>query len=165
MEGGRLSRTAAQHKRNLESVVLLLSFLFQWHNIFKMAQEENWLPLAQYSQKYNISVSTLRRYIKKAKVEYRLVENRYLIRDQSPANGSAGNSFDGQAVAQSLKEVLGFCTGLIEEKEKRFKEIIFEKTREILSLKERVSEQKMLIQILEEKLKHSSAQHPPYSNT
>ena len=56
-----------------------------------------WLPLMEYAIKNSVSLSTLRRYIKAGKVEYRLEEGRYLIWDtQERSSGSdAQESFAG----------------------------------------------------------------------
>ena len=48
----------------------------------------SWLPLLNYSTKYNISLSTLRRRIKARSIEFKLDQGKYLILDsgaQTPA--------------------------------------------------------------------------------
>ncbi len=42
-----------------------------------------WLPLAEYSLKHKVSISTLRRKIKAADIEYRLEDGKYLILDSA----------------------------------------------------------------------------------
>jgi len=42
-----------------------------------------WLPLAEYSLKHKVSISTLRRKIKAADIEYRLDDGKYLILDSA----------------------------------------------------------------------------------
>src|ERR1700679_2866154 len=42
----------------------------------------SWLPLLNYSTKYNISLSTLRRRIKAKTIEFRLDQGKYLILDE-----------------------------------------------------------------------------------
>ena len=42
-----------------------------------------WLPLMEYSIKKGISLSTLRRYIKARKVEFRIENGRYLLFDDT----------------------------------------------------------------------------------
>lgn len=46
---------------------------------------ENWLPLVEFAAKKGVSLSTLRRYIKAQKIEFRLEKGRYLVRDDSSA--------------------------------------------------------------------------------
>lgn len=41
----------------------------------------HWIPLVQFAAKRGVSLSTLRRYIKQNKIEYRLENGRYLLRD------------------------------------------------------------------------------------
>ena len=46
---------------------------------------EQWLSLTDYSAKYRISVSTLRRRIKSNQISHRFVDGRYLLLDSRPA--------------------------------------------------------------------------------
>src|SRR5688572_13790373 len=43
---------------------------------------ENWLPITDYSAKYKVSVSTLRRRIKVNDIKYRFIEGKYLLLDE-----------------------------------------------------------------------------------
>ncbi len=43
---------------------------------------QNWLPLTEYSSKYQVSISTLRRRIKTEDIKYQFADGRYLILDQ-----------------------------------------------------------------------------------
>jgi predicted RNase H-like nuclease (RuvC/YqgF family) len=112
-----------------------------------------WLLLTQYSQKYNVSVSTLRRRIRDGKIAHKLTDGKYYVQDTAPmgmlpqtTGGPSENNMN------NLSDVLAFCKELIQSKEILFKETLSEKMNEIAQLKERLSEQKMLIQILEEKM-------------
>ena len=42
---------------------------------------ENWVPLVEFSVKKGISLSTLRRYIKANNIPWKLLEGRYLVMD------------------------------------------------------------------------------------
>jgi hypothetical protein len=121
-----------------------------------MNQEEKWLVLSQYSQKYSVSVSTLRRWIKKERISFKLVDHKYYIKDEAPMGQETPGEIRDTSMTEALKELLQFCQGLIQEKERIYQEIIKDKNKEMISLKERVSEQKMLIRILEDKLHISS---------
>lgn len=46
---------------------------------------EEWLSLTDYSSKYRVSVSTLRRRIKTNQIAHRFVDGRYLLLDSRPA--------------------------------------------------------------------------------
>lgn len=45
----------------------------------------SWLPLTEYSSKYHVSISTLRRRIKTDTIKYQFEDGRYLIFDQRPS--------------------------------------------------------------------------------
>ena len=49
------------------------------------SQATGWLPLLEYSVRTGVSLSTLRRYIKAGKIEFRLEDGRYLL----PLTGGA----------------------------------------------------------------------------
>lgn len=42
----------------------------------------SWLPLAEYSNKYQVSISTLRRRIKTDEIKYQFADGKYLILDE-----------------------------------------------------------------------------------
>ncbi|MBX7230618.1 MAG: hypothetical protein K1X29_00900 [Bdellovibrionales bacterium] len=44
--------------------------------------QKSWLPLTEYSGKYGVSISTLRRKIKSGEIEYEFIEGKYLLCDQ-----------------------------------------------------------------------------------
>lgn len=50
---------------------------------------ENWLSLSEYSSKYGLSISTLRRRIKSSNIEYRLETGKYFILDEEPRKQKA----------------------------------------------------------------------------
>ncbi len=45
------------------------------------SENGQWLPLMEYAVKNSVSLSTLRRYIKANKVQYKIEDGRYLIFD------------------------------------------------------------------------------------
>jgi hypothetical protein len=53
----------------------------------------NWLPLTEYSTKYKVSISTLRRRIKADEIKYSFEDGKYLILDESlSAHQGAGST-------------------------------------------------------------------------
>ncbi len=116
-----------------------------------MASQGNWLLLARYALKHRLSVSTVRRYIKKNKVTYRFLDHKYYIKDEA-VEGAQGMTPQETRSEEGVKQLLEFCKQLIHEKEKMYQDLLKDKIREIASLKERLSEQRMLINIMEEKL-------------
>lgn len=49
----------------------------------------NWLSLSEFSAKYELSISTLRRRIKSSNIEYRLEAGKYFILDDEPRKQKA----------------------------------------------------------------------------
>lgn len=126
-----------------------------------------WLPLTDYSTKYGISVSTLRRRIKAQEIKYRFADGRYLIYDQSdehrpsqddqhdaalrPASSTVEN------IASSLKEQVdgrseafsASANRLLGELKKAYSQILQEREEQIINLKEEVADLKTLVRVLE----------------
>lgn len=99
-----------------------------------------WIPLMDYAIKNEISLSTLRRYIKANKVQYKIENGRYLLFDSSEKKiGRFGESqHDGSVQLQSKMERL---------------ESDFKKAQE------EISELKMLIALYEEKMSSQNRLH------
>ena len=77
-----------------------------------------WIPLLDYAMKKEISLSTLRRYIKAKKVQYRLENGRYLLLDDD-AGGVADTTSNPVAELQRAKEEIAelkMLVALYEEK-------------------------------------------------
>ena len=51
-----------------------------------MTTTNSWLPLAEYSMKHQVSISTLRRRIKTEDIQFRFSDGKYLILDDAPKN-------------------------------------------------------------------------------
>ena len=49
-----------------------------------MTTTNSWLPLAEYSMKHHVSISTLRRRIKADDIDYRFDDGKYFILDEAP---------------------------------------------------------------------------------
>lgn len=139
---------------------------------------QNWLPLAEYSSKYQVSISTLRRRIKSEDIKYQFSDGRYLILDQSPVHRpspgviadaivpspkkeatspkiaskiSTGESFEKMALANGNPDepILTAANRLLSELKKAYTQILQEKEEQILHLKEEVTDLKTLVRVLE----------------
>lgn len=69
----------------------------------------SWIPLLEYAVRKNLSLSTLRRYIKSDKVRYRLEKGKYFLLDESPQIGRELNDpaqLDFQIKALQYEEEL-----------------------------------------------------------
>lgn len=97
-----------------------------------LMQQENWLPLLDYAVINGLSTSTLRRYIKAKKVNFKIEKGRYLILSEK----NAAKKWDAEATQDSIS--------------------VFTRTREledrVKQLEEQNSELKMLVALYEDKL-------------
>lgn len=57
-----------------------------------MTTTDSWLPLAEYSIKNNVSISTLRRRIKTNEIKFKFDEGKYFLFDQNSSNKDTSNS-------------------------------------------------------------------------
>ncbi len=130
-----------------------------------------WLTLIEYSNKYRVSLSTLRRRIKGGEIEYKFSDGKYLIKD-----GPLQVSSEAEAVAPppSVKpqprndesadkdQFWRTTQGLLNEIKKAYSLILQEKEEQILQLKEEVADLKTLVRVLEEdNTRMKSAVAPP----
>lgn len=126
----------------------------------------NWLPLTDYSTKYKVSISTLRRRIKAEDIKYRFEDGKYLIEDeptdeasQAPVeekkhrpslSANVGPSLVDQPDLTSQQEpILTAANRLLTELKKAYTQILHEKEEQILYLKGEVSDLKTLVKVLE----------------
>lgn len=66
---------------------------------------ENWLSISEFSTKYGLSVSTLRRRIKSNKIEFRLETGKYYLLDEEPKQQKAKKiSENFRNIPQTFKE-------------------------------------------------------------
>jgi hypothetical protein len=116
----------------------------------------------EYSAKYRVSLSTLRRRIKSGEVEYKFVDGKYLLRDGPPQLASA----EPETIAppppmrsqvqvetrsdQDRNQYWASTQGLLNEIKKAYSLILQEKEEQILTLKEEVADLKTLVRVLED---------------
>ncbi len=129
-----------------------------------------WLPLLNYSTKYNVSLSTLRRRIKARTIEFKLDQGKYLILDSAPeplqqvAAPAVDNSslpFNGSPTEVNHStfveaSVLTSANRLVEEIKSAYAKILQEKEEQISQLKEEIIDLRMLVRILEDTSKSNS---------
>jgi hypothetical protein len=125
----------------------------------------------EYSAKYRVSLSTLRRRIKAGEIEHKLIEGKYLLKNGPPQTGSAGletiappqpmssqtqsptKKASAAAAAdkpQSPDQFWQTTQGLLNEIKKAYSLILQEKEEQILQLKEEVADLKTLVRVLED---------------
>lgn len=131
-----------------------------------------WLPLTDYSSKYRVSVSTLRRRIKGEDIKFRFEDGKYFIFDEAPvaqnqrlhrpspdrdeASLAMGQSPKSSEIESRLNRpdlkdepVLLAANKLLNELKKAYTQILQEKEEQLLQLKEEVSDLKTLVRVLE----------------
>ncbi|MFP5518394.1 MAG: hypothetical protein ACLGGX_00700 [Bdellovibrionia bacterium] len=130
--------------------------------------QESWLPLADYSMKYKVSVSTLRRRIKTEDIRFRFDDGKYLIMDEpmdlSSQKGhrpSLNSELTSRHEIPAISEVeiqqktpkeepiLTAANKLLHELKRAYTQILQEKEEQILHLKEEVADLKTLVRVLE----------------
>lgn len=116
---------------------------------------DNYLPLAEYSSKYQVSMSTLRRRIKAEDIQFKFEDGRYLILDEPtsthqrrPRPSPSIQSSD-EPLVSAQEPVLEVANRLLTELKKAYSQILQEKENQILHLKEEVADLKTLVRVLE----------------
>jgi len=137
----------------------------------------HWLPLAEYSIKHRVSISTLRRRIKTEDIKFRFDDGKYHLLDTSPkkeekkANNPEPrpslNSDSQQPAQQPVQQpaqqiessnearneagqsVISAANRLLAELKKAYTQILLEKEEQILQLREETMDLKTLIKVLE----------------
>lgn len=133
-----------------------------------MTTTNSWLPLAEYSMKHQVSISTLRRRIKADDIKFRFDDGKYLILDEisikaataeehRPSLSSGVQKNSAQAVQtivsfqppEANESVITAANRLLVDLKKAYTQILQEKEEQILQLKEETADLKTLIKVLE----------------
>ena len=132
-----------------------------------MTTTDSWLPLAEYSMKHHVSISTLRRRIKAADVDFRFDDGKYLILDEAPKKAalaeehrpslsreakktSAEAVFENENhLTDAGESVITAANRLLADLKKAYTKILQEKEEQILNLREEVVDLSTLVKILE----------------
>lgn len=115
-------------------------------------ESAHWLSLANYSSKYDVSISTLRRRIKTSTVEFKLHDGKYFLLDSAPPSQEEHHYpiQNSQNIRQHEEEpVLTSASKLLGELKKAYTSILQDKEEQIIHLKEETSDLKMLVRVLE----------------
>lgn len=139
-----------------------------------MTTTSSWLPLAEYSIKHHVSISTLRRRIKGEDIAYRFDDGKYFLLDEtttksaqtethrpSPSRDQVQPSVQAGPAESEIKtlaempsresgeSVLTAANRLLVDLKKAYTQILQEKEEQIMFLKEETVDLKTLIKILE----------------
>ena len=140
-----------------------------------------WLPLAEYSMKHKVSISTLRRRIKAEDIQYRLDDGKYLIFDTDPTATTTTTNvengmFSTEAHRPSLKSdtsaadsanaqgesVITAANRLLTDLKKAYTQVLQEKEEQIISLKEEISDLRTLVRVLESENQRLNQKNNPH---
>lgn len=122
-------------------------------------QQQNWVSLFEYSAKYGISLSTLRRRIKAQSIAYKLDNGKYFILDEAtvtepamaatPSKQQVVQAEQGPTASFMEASVLASANRLVEELKAAYAKILQEKEEQIGVLKEEIIDLKMLVSLME----------------
>jgi hypothetical protein len=129
----------------------------------------DWLPLTDYSTKYKVSISTLRRRIKSEKINFRFDDGKYFIFD-APAESvfkdshshlterpvTMQNEYSNKALPANesidnltTHPMVEAANRMLDELKKAYMLILQEKEEQILQLKEEIADLRTLARVLE----------------
>ena len=128
-----------------------------------MTTTDSWLPLAEYSMKHHVSISTLRRRIKGDDIAFRFDDGKYLIIDEAPKKTATAEEHrpslsreaqtNSAAVGTSEHEggesVITAANKLLLDLKKAYTKILQEKEEQIMNLREENVDLTTLVKILE----------------
>lgn len=127
--------------------------------------ETSWLPLADYSMKYRISMSTLRRRIRNSEVSYKLEDGKYLLPDlvwskvqrtsiepsiqkTSPPQKVLSEKMEEKRSEVPKEREFGM-ESMLSEIKKAYTQSLQDKEEIILMLREEISDLRTLVRVLE----------------
>lgn len=151
--------------------------------------EKNYLPLTDYSTKYRVSISTLRRRIKANDINFRFDQGKYFIFDEVPQSPSQESvkiesrpslKFEAKRVTETLdglrevsaeelapsrvpkneEPILTAANRLLTELKRAYTQILQEKEEQVLHLKEEVADLKTLVRVLESENERLNTKSP-----
>ena len=148
-----------------------------------MAQEnnrKNWLPLVDYSNKYNVSISTLRRRIRGKAIQFKLDGGKYFLMDAPLKKNSRGRkpieselpdfvesekpmpsvkaskapqvNKSVEDVAQNGSHIFSAAQSLVDEIKKAYSQVLHEKEEMILRMNEEITDLRTLVKVLENEI-------------
>ncbi len=140
-------------------------------------QTENWIPLMDYSTKYQVSLSTLRRRIKNNQIKYQFRAGKYYLTDhpldiqevrfeplvamtkqvEPVVSPSASYEQSPNLTTQPSSEEVAFNHDYFNELKKAYRQVLQEKEEQIQLLREEISDLRTLVRVLESENQRLSA--------
>lgn len=120
-------------------------------------EQQSWLPLIEYSNKHQISISTLRRRIKDNSILFKLEDGKYFIVDDSVEKAARGrkpiampNFMATEKLSpHSFEMASPTRSDVLEELKKAYMASLQGKEEQIFLLREEVTDLKTLVRVLE----------------
>lgn len=142
-------------------------------------QMDNWLSLTDYSSKYRVSISTLRRRIKNSQIHFKMDHGKYLLKDEASSGSENSDLRFGLGATSEVSEqdpmltrfreevssrdgnepVISTATKLLNELKRAYMNILQEKEEQIIQLKEEVTDLKTLVRVLEQENERLRREH------
>jgi hypothetical protein len=120
--------------------------------------DSEWLPLAEYSSEYGVSVSTLRRRIKRNQIKFKLIHGKYYL-PKTPLSSQTSSYAPVPNIAQAKSpqensngkagESFSASRDLLDELKKAYMQSLQSKEDQIIHLKQQISDLKTLVMYLE----------------
>lgn len=153
----------------------------------KPLSNNTWLPLNEFSTKYKVSLSTLRRRIRSGEIEHKFAEGKYWLADRPILKHARKFDYEARGVEEENGKVINlgletppsqevseeFISGeglldsankLMAELKGAFISVLHEKEDQIMQLKEEIADLRTLVRILEadnERLKSNAKEAAP----
>ena len=131
-----------------------------------MNESTDYLSLSEYSNRYHISVSTLRRKIKTGQIDFKLVHGKYYLpKQQQNENSQLSDFMPVPSFKKAYKERGGLSdqgqTGdflfMFGEIKKVYEQSLHDKDQQIIQLKQQVADLKTLVMYLEREIRRRKA--------
>lgn len=110
---------------------------------------ENWISLMDYSNKYQVSMSTLRRRIKNDQVGYQVRGGKYYISDKPMNTQIAHPANETNEMMSESSSDSHLSYEYFSELKKAYAQVLAEKEEHIQTLREEVADLKTLVNVLE----------------
>lgn len=124
---------------------------------------EKWLSLSDYSSKYGVSVSTLRRRIKGSQIKFKMINGKYYLAnhgERPPQVSSSVPTYETQTEVVEKPSLTSqkasvddntFQTArvLLDELKKAYMDSLQDKEKQIIQLKQQIADLKTLVLYLE----------------
>lgn len=124
--------------------------------------EQQWIPLTDYSAKYKVSISTLRRRIKSEDIRYSFSDGRYLLVDEPPSSHTMPDVKSSEhrpsqssensvrvLVGEQTESPLGKAQQLLNDLKTAYSTSLQEKEEVILRLQEEIVDLKTLVSVFD----------------